>query len=80
MDVHGVSVSGLVDTGADITIMKGETFRKVASVAHLKKKHFKAADKTPHGYDQQPFKLDGQMDLDIQFNEKNDSCSCLCQT
>ena len=70
VDVHGVSVSGLVDTGADITIMNGETFREVASVAYLKKKHVKAADKTPHGYDQQPFKLDGKMDLDIQFNEK----------
>ena len=28
VDVHGVSVSGLVDTGADITIMNGETFQK----------------------------------------------------
>ena len=70
MDVHGVSVSGLAETGAEITIMNGETFQKVASVAHLKKKHFKAADKTPNGYDQRPFQLDGKMDLDILFNEK----------
>ena len=39
-------------------------------MARLKKKQFKAADKTPYGYDQQPFKLDGRMDLDIMFNDK----------
>ena len=36
--IQGVSVYGIIDTAADITIMGGQLFRKVASVAHLKKK------------------------------------------
>ena len=54
----------------EITIMGGELFRKVAAVAHLKKKQFKKPDKTPHNYDQSPFKLDGRMDLQLTFDEK----------
>lgn len=48
VEIHGVKIPGLIDTGADITIINGDTFRKVASVARLKKKHFKKADKTPY--------------------------------
>ena len=70
VEIHGVVVHRLIDTGADITIMNGDTFRKIASVARLKKKQFKAADKTPYGYDRRSFKLDGRMDLDIMFNDK----------
>ena len=60
---------GLVDTAADITIIRGELFKKVASVARLKKRDFRPADKTPHTYDQKPFKVDGKMDLDISFGD-----------
>ena len=61
---------GIIDTAADITIMGDQLFRKVASVAHLKKKQLKKADKTPCNYDQRPFRLDGRMDLTITFGDK----------
>ena len=70
VEVQGVVIPGLVNTGADITIIKGEAFKKVASVARLKKRQLKAVDKTPYSYDRQPFKLDGRMNLNIRFNDK----------
>ena len=33
-------------------------------------KAFKAADKTPYGYDNKPYKLNGRIDLDITFAER----------
>jgi len=68
--IQGVPAYGIIDTAADITIIGGQLFRKVASVAHLKKKHLKHADKTPRNYDQRPFRLDGRMDLTIAFGDK----------
>jgi len=38
-----------------------------AKVAHLQKKEFKPPDKTPVGYDNRPFKLNGSLDLAIMF-------------
>ena len=35
-----------------ITFMGGTLFRKVAAVAHLKKRDLKRLDKTPRNYDQ----------------------------
>ena len=60
----------LWDSGADITIMGGVLFRKVATVAQLRKRDLKRPDKTPRNYDQTPFTLDGYMDLDITFKGK----------
>ena len=68
--VQGVPAYGIIDTAADITIIGGNLFRKVASVAQLKKKNLKPADKVPRNYDQRPFKLDGRMELVITFGEK----------
>ena len=65
VQIQGVPAFGIIDSGADITIMGGGLFRKVASVAHLKKRDFKKADKTPRTYDQKPFHINGQMDLDV---------------
>ena len=70
VDVQGVPAYGIVDSAADITIMGGKLFKQVASVARLRKKDFKAADKTPCTYNRQPFHLDGRMDLDIVFGDK----------
>ena len=52
---------GIIDTGSDITIVGGDLF---------KKKDFRQPDKTPVTYNQQPFRLHGQMDLNITFGEK----------
>ena len=48
--------------------MGAELFKKVASVAQLKKSAFKKPDKIPYTYDHQPFSLDGKLELDITFD------------
>ena len=37
MGVQGVPMCGVVDTGADITIINGPMFKRVAAVARLRK-------------------------------------------
>ena len=59
VQIQGTPAYGLIDTGADITIIGGKLFKKVATVARLKKWNFKKADKTPQTYDQKIFQLDG---------------------
>ena len=68
--VQGVPAYGLIDSGADITIIGGALFKKVATVARLKRRNLLKPDKVPRTYDQQPFTLDGRMDLDLAFGEK----------
>ena len=70
VEIAGVPATGLVDTGADITIMGPDLFKKVAAVAGLKKRQFKPADKQPHTYDRRQFHLDGRLDLDVSFDDK----------
>ena len=41
---------GIIDSGADITIIGGELFKKVATGAKLKKRDFKKPDKVPRTY------------------------------
>ena len=69
VDVQGVPAVGMIDSGADITIMGTALFKKVASVARLKKSSFEKPDKTPYTYNNQPFSLDGKLKLDITFND-----------
>ena len=69
VQVQGVPAYGLIDSGADITIIGGTLFKKVATVARFKKRDFMKADKVPRTYDQRPFQLDGRMDLDITFGD-----------
>ena len=38
VDVQGMLATGVIDSGADITIMGAELFKQLASVAQLKKK------------------------------------------
>lgn len=68
--IQGVPAVGIIDSGADITIMGGALFKKVTAVARLRKRDFHKADKIPRGYDQRPFHLDGRMDLDISFQDQ----------
>ena len=70
VSVQGVPVEGLVDTGADITIVGKEAFKRIAAAAKLRKKDFKPSDRTPRGYDQKPFHVDGRVDLDIAFRDQ----------
>ena len=41
VSIQGVPANGIIDTGADITIMGGELFARVAAAAHLRKKDFR---------------------------------------
>ena len=69
--IQGVPAEGLIDSGAEITIMGGDLFKKVATVNKLKKKDFKKPDKVPKTYSRQTFTLDGRMELEIAFGEKS---------
>ena len=66
--VAGVPVTGVVGSGAEITIMNGRLFAKVAAVARLKKSQLKPPDRVPKTYDRRVFPLDGRLDLDISFD------------
>ena len=67
VDIQGVQTEGIIDTGANITIMGPELFKMVAAVAHLKKSQLKPPAKVPYTYNRGPFKLDGKLQLDITF-------------
>ena len=69
VQVQGVPAYGLIDSGADITIMGGTLFKEDTTVMKLKKRDFMKADKVPWIYSQQPFQLDSQMDLDSFFGD-----------
>ena len=66
--LEGVPATGVIDSGADITIMGEDLLKRVAAAARLKKSRLKKADKVPRTYDRKPFSLDGRMDLDITFD------------
>ena len=70
LQVEGVPAYGLVDTGADITIIGAQLFKRVAAVAKLRKKNFKQSDKTPRGYDGKPFTLHGRIEMTLMFDGK----------
>ena len=61
---------GIVDSGADITIMGGEMFKRLTREARLKRRHFQKPDRVPLTYDHRPFAIDGCMDLNICFENK----------
>ena len=67
VQMEGVPAKGVVDSGADITIMGGDLFRRVAAASRLRKSQFMKADKVPRTYDRRSFTLDGKMELDISF-------------
>ena len=76
MEVQGVPAQGVIDSGADITIIGGDLFKRVAAVARFKKKNLKNVDKVLRTYDLKPFSLDGRMDLDVSFRG---TCTCVPQ-
>ena len=71
VEIEGVPARGIVDTGSDITIIGGQLFKHVATMACLHKRQFKPPDKSPHTYNHQPFHQDGQMDLRISFGNRD---------
>ena len=69
VSIQGVPASGVIDSGADITIMGPDLFKRVAAAARLKKSAFRKPDKVPYTYDHQPFPLHGKLELDISFHD-----------
>lgn len=67
--LQGVPVTGVIDMGADITIMNCNLLRKAAVIVNLKKSQFKKADKRPRTYEFRVFSLDGRLDLHLTFGD-----------
>ena len=57
--IQGVPAVGILDSGADITIIGAELFKKIAVTDKVNKKHFKKPDRVPKTYDGHTFSLDG---------------------
>ena len=68
--IEGVPVTGLIDTGSDITIIRGDLFYHILETARLEESSLKPADLNACTYDQKPITLDGQIDLHISFGER----------
>ena len=71
VQIEGVPIRGIVDTGSDITILSRTAFKEIATACSLKKEQFKPPDRTACTYGHHPLKLDGQIDLQIKFGEKS---------
>ena len=71
VEIQGVPTSGVIDTGADITIIGGGLFKKIATAARLRKKDFEKPDRIPRTYDRKPSELHGKMYLEISFDGKS---------
>ena len=63
--VQGVLAQGVIDTGADITIMGCKLLHRVASVNKLKMCDFQTPDITLCTNNGEVIKVDGHIDLDI---------------
>ena len=50
--------------------MESSAFKQVSSVAKLKKRDFKSADKVLRSLDRLPSQVDGKIDIDIEFQGK----------
>ena len=68
--VEGAPIVGLIDTGPDITIMRGDQFYDMVKQANLNKHHLKPTEQRACAYDQKPITLDCQIDMKITFGEK----------
>ena len=69
--IEGVPVTGLIDTGSDITIIRGDLFYKIAAAAKLEMCSIKDIDQKVYTYDQKPIALDGRINMKITFGERN---------
>lgn len=61
-------MKGVIDRGAEITIVSGKLFKQIAVAARLKKSQLMKPDKIPKTYNHKTFTLDGRVDLDISFD------------
>ena len=62
VQIGGVPVWGIVDSGADIS---KRLFLAIAAASKLKKRDCKKPDKIPKTYDRKPFSLHGMLELEV---------------
>ena len=70
VNIEGVSVTEIIDTGSDYTIISGDMFKTVIAKAGLKKEEFKTVNKQVFTYSKQRIALDGLVDINISFEDK----------
>ena len=68
VQIGGVPALGIIDSGADITIIGKQLFLSVAAATKMKKKECKRPDRVPKTYDRKPFALHGMLELEIAFD------------
>ena len=61
--IKGIPVTGIIDTGSDITIISVDLFKKIVVDAGFKKEDFKTADKQAYSYNRLLTILDGQINV-----------------
>ena len=71
VQIEGLPIRGIIDTGSDITILSGTAFQEIVTACGIKREQFKPPDRTTCTYRHQPLKLDGQLDLQIKFGKKS---------
>ena len=67
MEVMIEGVPFIIDTGSDITTIRGHLFYQIVAEAHLKAQSLKIAEQKSCTYDQKPITLDRQMDMKDWF-------------
>ena len=72
--IEGVPVTGMIDTGSEISIISGELFKTIIDTAQLRSETLKPADRRACAYNEQLISLDGQMDVTIAFESLNYIC------
>jgi len=68
--IEGVPVTGLIDTGSDITIMRGDLFYHIVGKAGIDTDLLQSPAHKACTYDQKPITLDGQMEMSLGFGKK----------
>ena len=67
--IEGVPVTGIIDTGSDVTIIREDLFYQIISESGLKVESLKPAEQKAYTYDQKPITIDGQMDIKVSFGD-----------
>ena len=71
VNVEGIPITGVIDTGSDITILRGDVFYQIVSDSDLDVLDLKPAEQVKAcTYDRKPIHLDGQIDMEVSFDEK----------
>ena len=71
VNIEGIPITGVIDTGSDITILRGDQFYNIVSKAGLNVQDLEVAEQIRAcTYDQKPIRLDGQMKMSLSFSEK----------